>query len=103
MRVSRRLRSAAPVLRGLLFSVVLCIAVGSPAQAAAGATTPASSERLAVPQISPAEARDALAVLQDDAKRARLIGTLKTIAAAATVSAPSADAPSSGALPSRTI
>ena len=65
----------------------------SPDQAAAPAPAPAAPPG----SITPAEARQALDVLQDDAKRAQFVATLKTIAQAPAPAGPAAAAKPGGA------
>jgi small-conductance mechanosensitive channel len=96
------------VLQRLLLASILFFLALPPAWAQTPTATPAHAPAAAQTQtvitqtVTPAEAQQALSVLQDDKKRSQLIDTLRTIAAASApvvTAAPAAPAPATVAKP----
>ena len=87
-------------MKSLLLSVLLLLAAFLPLGAAAQTLAPANPPAAqAVPAITPAQAQQAIEILQDPQKREQLIAVLKAIAAAAPSVAPAPAAPIPAAQP----
>lgn len=86
--------------KSLLVLVLLALSLLTPAlaNAAAGHANPASSANPAAPvTLTPQQARDALAVLNDPARRAQFADTLRALAAAGALATPPQAASAAGA------
>jgi small-conductance mechanosensitive channel len=81
------------------FFVFLALLVNAPVFAATAPATPASSASGAGVTLTPEQARQALAVLNDPKRRAQVADTLQAIAAAGVLSAPPASAPAGASAP----
>ncbi|PRY08779.1 mechanosensitive ion channel family protein [Paraburkholderia sp. BL25I1N1] len=73
--------------------------IAAPVFAAAAPATPSSSASGVGVTLTPEQARQALAVLNDPKRRAQVADTLQAIAAAGALSAPPASAPAAGSAP----
>ncbi|WNC94090.1 mechanosensitive ion channel [Paraburkholderia sp. FT54] len=78
---------------------VLLAFITAPVFAATTPATPASSASRVGVTLTPEQARQALAVLNDPTRRAQVSDTLQAIAAAGALSAPPASAPAAGSAP----
>ena len=82
------------MMKSLLLSVLLLLAAFLPLDAAAQTPAPAAPPAAqAVPAITPAQAQQAIEILQDPQKREQLIAVLKAIAAASPSVTPAPAAP----------